>query len=57
MDTLAAVAKGIGQCKVAVQLERRAAELYGEEEEAGAEIRSRLAGYEAKCAAEAPKAK
>jgi hypothetical protein len=38
-----------------VQLARRAAELYDEKGEAGAGIRARVAEYEAKCGAGAPK--
>lgn len=49
VDTLAAVAAGIGQCKAAVALQRRAADHYPPDGEAGRDVRARLARYEAGC--------
>jgi tetratricopeptide (TPR) repeat protein len=50
VDTLAAVAFAVGQCKPAVILQRRAADQYGDGR-AGDEVRLRLAEYEARCGA------
>jgi Flp pilus assembly protein TadD len=55
VDTLAAVAMGIGQCKAAVQLERRAADLVPVSANEKSVFGNRLAEYESKCGAGAAK--
>ncbi len=49
VDTLAAVAFGMGQCKPALALQRRAADLFPPNGAAGQSVHKRLAEYEATC--------
>lgn len=53
VDTLAAVAFGIGQCQAAVMLQRRAAGHFALDDRNGDGVRKRLAEYEARCGAAA----
>ncbi len=51
VETLGEVALGIDQCKPAVELERRAADLIPAGDPAGEGVRARIASYETRCGA------
>ena len=56
VDTLAGVAGGLGKCKEALVLERRAIAVASKKSPRADEMKKRLADYEARCGSTAPAA-